>query len=372
MVVLLPSLHSQSIVRFSLGTRTRTASLFPALQNAKQDADASPPNAPATVTPVSTNPSITSSSVPTSAAARLNLPGNAKPPSAAELLLKKAPETAAMSEKMKEALAEKPDLINVVDDGLFYRKKQISPEQECFPKNFEDLVHYIEVGRRLLVVATRGWVDDASGGGWWWQHHVDRQLVLIDPRRPRLHYTTNHSSIQHTDCVLLHLEPSRNTLDNPYRMDWQINVTHPIIIQGNAVNQTFIDCFDAVRCFRVMVRFPLAPRRGFRSSSPEREMSWQLITPKNRSTQPWELQSVKSSTRTNRNHALTPKHTGRGPLDDALRGDQPGHGGVPGGRPLPRGHPHHADRRGGVHTSLLKCLGVCGSIDRPLSAWLCG
>jgi hypothetical protein len=58
---------------------------------------------------------------------------------------------------------------------------------------------------------------------------------------------------QETDCVIIHLAPSDNTLDNPYRLNREINITRSIIIQGDTFDQPFIDCFDAVRCFRVKV-----------------------------------------------------------------------------------------------------------------------
>lgn len=54
--------------------------------------------------------------------------------------------------------------------------------------------------------------------------------------------------------MVVHLGPSDNTLDNPYRLERQINISHSIIIQGDTFDQPFIDCFDAVRCFRVLVR----------------------------------------------------------------------------------------------------------------------
>lgn len=54
----------------------------------------------------------------------------------------------------------------------------------------------------------------------------------------------------------MHLAPSDNTPDNPYRLNRQINVTHSVILQGDTLeDQPFIDCFDAVRCFRVFVSF---------------------------------------------------------------------------------------------------------------------
>lgn len=53
----------------------------------------------------------------------------------------------------------------------------------------------------------------------------------------------------------MHLAPSDNTPDNPYRLNRQINVTHNVILQGDTLDQPFIDCFDAVRCFRVLVSF---------------------------------------------------------------------------------------------------------------------
>ncbi len=59
---------------------------------------------------------------------------------------------------------------------------------------------------------------------------------------------------QETDCVIVHLQPSDNTLDNPYRLNREINITRSLIIQGDTFDQPFVDCFDAVRCFRVKAR----------------------------------------------------------------------------------------------------------------------
>lgn len=84
--------------------------------------------------------------------------GNVLTSAATELLLKKAPETAAMSERLKQALADKPALNDVLDDDKFFKNKQITPEQECFPKDFEELVHYIEVRPFERTTMDRTWV----------------------------------------------------------------------------------------------------------------------------------------------------------------------------------------------------------------------
>jgi hypothetical protein len=106
--------------------------------------------APATVTPVSSadaSSSKTNSStsrVP-STAARLNLTGNAKPPSGTEALLNAASGASQVSDKLKQALEENPSLINVVDDKLFFKDKQLSPDLQCFPMNADELEIAIEV-----------------------------------------------------------------------------------------------------------------------------------------------------------------------------------------------------------------------------------
>lgn len=106
-----------------------------------------PPPSPAAATPVRPA-NATSSGTPT-AAARLNLTGNAKAPSTTETLLNVASGAAAASEKIKEALEHDPSLVDVLDDTKFFQGKQILPGQECWPMNAEELEVAIEV-RNLI------------------------------------------------------------------------------------------------------------------------------------------------------------------------------------------------------------------------------
>ncbi len=111
---------------------------------------------PASVTPVpsadATNADTSTSGVPPSAAARLNLTGNAKAPSGTEALLNAASASGAsqVNEKLKQALEENPSLIDVVDDTRFFKDKHLSPGLECFPMDAEELEVAIEV--RLSIV----------------------------------------------------------------------------------------------------------------------------------------------------------------------------------------------------------------------------
>ena len=209
----------------------------------QQQAQAQPPGpapSPATtvITPVKPVNATGGGNAPTTAAARLNLTGNAKAPAGTAALLDLASGAAAANEEIKAALEHDPSLMDVLDDGRFFRGKQLSPQQECFPMTAEELEYAIEV--RVVVL----WADG---------HHPS---VTIHRRTS---YTQTISTTpQETDCVLVHLAPSDNTPDNPYRLNRQINVTHSVILQGDTLDQPFIDCFDAVRCFRVFVSWSLA------------------------------------------------------------------------------------------------------------------
>lgn len=120
----------------------------------QQQAQAQPPApiptpATAVTTPVKPATATGGGAPPTPAAARLNLTGNAKAPAGTAALLDLASGAAVVNEKMKEALKQDPSLMDVLDDGRFFRGKQLSPQQECFPMTAEELEYAIEV--RVVV-----------------------------------------------------------------------------------------------------------------------------------------------------------------------------------------------------------------------------
>ena len=53
-------------------------------------------------------------------------------------------------------------------------------------------------------------------------------------------------------CLYVNLGESFNKPSNPYRLANEIIIDRHIVLQGNALEIPFIDCFDAVRCFRVI------------------------------------------------------------------------------------------------------------------------
>lgn len=56
-----------------------------------------------------------------------------------------------LNEKMKEALEADPGLINLVDNGLFFEEKQITPDMQCFPQDAAELAYYIEVSQSMFL-----------------------------------------------------------------------------------------------------------------------------------------------------------------------------------------------------------------------------
>ena len=59
-------------------------------------------------------------------------------------------------------------------------------------------------------------------------------------------------AIANSTCVYFNLQQTFNTPENPYRLDREIIIDRHVVIQGNSLELPFIDCFDTVRCFRVV------------------------------------------------------------------------------------------------------------------------
>ena len=76
----------------------------------------------------------------------------------------------------------------------------------------------------------------------------------ISPKR-RKTKRTNHPPTHpptHLSSVYVNLDRSYNTPSNPYRLDQEIIIDRHVVIQGNSLGMPFIDCFETVRCFRVV------------------------------------------------------------------------------------------------------------------------